>query len=178
MSRHSEKIVVHYFILFVIVLLAGCSSDKLDFAPKTDPAATYAFSITPQQKSKITYNLTEITQQASKDDGSGSQENYTFLLKGIDKNLQASVVISGRAGGSSHSNLNIAITQNGSTTFYKDCNNLILPVEKGENDSGKFIRFAGNAATCITTTLDSERAMNIEASSLSFNQLTFYTPED
>lgn len=172
------KIAVHYFVFFLIVLITGCTSDELDFAPKSDPAATYTFSITPQQQSKITYNLTEITQQASKDSGSGTKDSYTFMLKGKDKNTQAIVVISGRNYNGNDTYLNIAVTLGGSTTFYKDCNQFVSPIEKGSDSFGPFIRLAGSPATCITTTLDSDRTMNLQTFSLSFNPLTFYTQED
>jgi len=168
------------FLLFVMALLLGCSTkNDLDFTPATvDATATYALKINNATGQSVgQYNLVNITQQIAKNQGSDTYDYSTFVLRGKDKTTQADVYIVGRTS-QSESYINITISQGGSIQFYKDCNNLSCSVVSGSNATGKYVRVTNFSSSCFTTTLDSDRRIDIVQFSIVLNPLTFYIPEN
>ena len=169
--------VTYIFVLFLLSLISCQTDEAFDFAPPMDPAATYRFSITPASGSgSRVFNLTEITQVASKVPGTAGNQFYTFMLKGKHKATEADVVISGRTR-TYDSYLNIAVTENGQTTFYKDCNNFSCQTDTASNSRGKYLKIINVGSQCITTTLASERSMTIVTQQVQLDPMMFYIQE-
>ena len=167
-------------VFLVLLWLSGCSGNKdLDFAPAVDPKATYSFRLGPPGGAgTLQYQLTGISQYAAKTNPeSGTWEYCTFMLKGKDKNTQAEVYITGKTN-TYDAYINIAVTQGGKTTFYKDCNSFHCQVETGADSRGKFVRLSNFSSPCVTTTLDSERRMDIIQFYAQLNPITLYIQED
>jgi hypothetical protein len=167
-------------IFFVLLWLSGCTGKKdLDFAPSVDPKATYSFKLSPPSGSGAQqYLLTGITQVAAKTNPEADTWDYcTFMLKGKDKATQAEVYITGKTN-TYDAYINIVVTQGGNTTFYKDCNSFRCQVDTGTDTRGKFVRLSNFTSPCVTTTLDSERRMDIIQYYAQLNPLTFYIQED
>lgn len=156
--------------------LFACSTDELDFVPPANPQATYNFSIS-QGNSSRQYSLVEVTQFASQSGNVDSWEYFAFLLKGKDRESGAEVHITGQTF-SQEINLNIAVTERGSTTFYKDCNSFNGNIYTGEDATGKFVQLKDFYSGCLTTTLDSERRIDITTFNANLSPMTFYISEE
>lgn len=155
--------------------MIGCGKDRLDFAPQAEPNDSYSFKVTPAiaYSTAMQYNLINVTKQAAIDEYGA----YTFMMKGKDEAKQADVYITGRVKGYDASYINIAIKENGETTFYKDCNNFYCLADTASNAKGSYLQLS-DFNNCLTTTLDSDRAMNIITFSSQLNPMTFYLKKD
>ena len=163
-------------ILFtaLIAAWASCADEEAPgFSPAIDPKASYSFKLAPAGGNAEQFNLTGISQQASKE----GSNRWIFLLKGYDKTRKCDVYISGLAG-QSDSYLNIAIVPAaGASSFYKDCNSFRCEATTGKDTRGNFVKINYYNSQCVTPTLASERSMTIVQCQVDLSPITFYVQD-
>lgn len=164
-------------IIFFTTLMAvgaSCADEEAPgFSPAIDPKASYSFRLAPAGGNAEQFNLTGISQQATKE----GSNRWIFLLKGNDKTRKCDVYISGLAG-QNDSYLNIAIVPTaGSSAFYKDCNSFRCEATTGKDTRGNFVKINYYNSQCVTPTLASERSMTIKQYQVELSTITFYVQD-
>ena len=162
-----------FFLSFIFFVgLFACRTDELDFAPIVIENSTYNFNITHRNSnSTVRYNLIDV-KHYSTERINGDYQGYVFMMSGKDKNTQADVHITGDVWNRDLT-INVAIIDNGVTTFYKNCNNFRCEPNTIDSSSGRILKLSNFGFACLTTTLSGSGSMNNEVFLPQFNTMTF-----
>lgn len=174
MKNRINSFVPAIVVTAIIVTCASCADEAAPgFSPIIDPKAVYNFRLASPEGNTDQFNLTGITQQASKE----GNDRWVFLLKGNDKTRKCDVYISGLVS-QYDSYLNIAVVPvAGSASFYKDCNSFRCEATTGKDNRGNFVRINYFNSQCVTPTLASERSMDIKQYQVELSAITFYVQQ-
>lgn len=174
MRKRNNLFVPAILFTTIIVACASCANEEPPgFSPTIDPKAAYNFRLATPEGNTDQFNLTGITQQATKE----GNDRWVFLLKGNDKTKKCDVYISGLVS-QYDSYLNIAVVPAaGPSSFYKDCNSFRCEATTGKDARGNFVRINYFNNQCVTNTLDSERRIDIKQYQVELSAITFYVQE-